>query len=67
MAKEETVRKEKGELVQATIPKAQKEIITDVLIGKLGTNESDVIGKIISMWFYDQEWYRELIKNKIER
>lgn len=67
MTKDESIRKVKGELVQATIPKAQKEIISNVLIGKLGTNESDVIGKIISMWFYDQEWFKESIKNKINR
>lgn len=67
MAKENEQKKEKsGALIQATIPIAQKDIINNILIGRLGTNESDVVGKIISMWFYDQDWFNDMIKNKIK-
>ena len=56
---------ERGALVQATIPREQKDIINNILVGKLGTNESDVVGKIIAMWFYGQDWFKESIKKKI--
>ena len=65
MAKSDDEKKEKSPLVQTTVPREIKDIINDILVGKLGTNESDVVGKIITMWFYEQDWFRETIKKKV--
>jgi len=39
--------------VKGTITKVQRDIIKQ-LIGILGSNEQDVIGKIITLWLYNE-------------
>jgi hypothetical protein len=56
----------KGVLVNATIPKEQHQAIKK-LEGIMGTNENGVVSNIISMWLYSQEWFSEIIKNKVKQ
>ena len=39
--------------IKGTVTENQKEIIRE-LIGILGSNEQDVIGKIITLWLYNE-------------
>ena len=39
--------------VKGTITQAQREVVKK-LIGLLGSNEQDVIGKIITLWLYNE-------------
>jgi RNA-binding protein YhbY len=48
--------------VKGTITKKQKEVIRK-LIGVLGSNEQDVVGKIIVLWLYNEGF----LKNKKEK
>lgn len=54
-----------GVVVHATIPKYQYEAIKK-LEGTLGTSENGVIAHIIGMWLSSQDWFLELIRNKIK-
>jgi hypothetical protein len=56
----------KGVLVNATIPQEQYNAIRK-LEGIMGTNENGVISNIINMWLYSQDWFLELIKNRIKQ
>ena len=59
-------KSESGELVHATIPKEQNEMI-EKLIGTLGVAKNDVVGSIINSWFERQDWYQEIIKQKVKK
>ncbi len=55
--------KTKSATVKGTIPLNQKEIIKR-LIGIVGNNEQDVVGKIITLWLYNEGY---LSQNKMRR
>lgn len=40
-------------VVKGTVTKNQQNAITD-LVGILGSNEQDVVGKIITLWLYNE-------------
>lgn len=44
-------------VVRGTITVKQKKIIQD-LVGVLGSNEQDVIGKIITLWLYNEGYLK---------
>ncbi len=46
--------------VKGTITKEQRELIRK-LIGKIGSNEQDVVGKILTLWLYN-EGFLKIIK-----
>ena len=50
--------------VKGTITKEQKEVLQR-LIGLLGSNEQDVVGKIITLWLYNEGFLKQL--NKTDR
>lgn len=54
-----------GVNVGATIPQEQYEAIKK-LEGTLGTSEKGVIANIISMWLYSQDWFLEIVNEKIK-
>ena len=56
----------KGVLVNATIPSEQYQALKK-LEGIMGTNENGVVSNIINMWLYSQDWFLEIIKNKIKQ
>lgn len=70
MAKERLFGKakegKKGFVVSATLPKEQYEAVRR-LEGSLGTGYNGVVANIISMWLYSQDWFLEIIKNKIKQ
>lgn len=49
-------------VVKGTITTAQKEVLQK-LIGILGSNEQDVVGKVVTLWLYN-EGYLNLEKKK---
>jgi hypothetical protein len=55
----------KGVLVNATIPLEQYQSLKK-LEGIMGTNENGVVSNIINMWFCSQDWFLEIIKDKIK-
>jgi hypothetical protein len=59
-------KSESGILVHATIPKDQNEAI-EKLVGTLGVSKNDVVGSIINSWLIQQDWYRELIKERVKQ
>ncbi len=56
----------KGILVNATIPQQQYEAIKK-LEGVMGTNENGVVSNIINMWLYSQDWFLDIIKQRINK
>lgn len=54
--------KSKSATVKGTIPLNQKEAIRK-LIGVIGSNEQDVVGKIITLWLYNEGY----LVNKLKR
>ena len=48
--------------VKGTITANQKEAIAS-LVGILGSNEQDVVGKILTLWLYNEGF----LKNKIKK
>ena len=58
--------KSAGEKVSATIPKEQYEMI-EKLDGTLGVGTNGVVSSIINSWFEQQEWYRDMIKEKVKK
>ncbi len=48
--------------VKGTLTKEQKEIIQK-LIGILGSNEQDVVGKILTLWLYNEGYLKKEGKN----
>jgi hypothetical protein len=55
--------KSQSATVKGTIPLNQKKAIQK-LIGVLGSNEQDVVGKIITLWLYNEGYLND--KNKKE-
>ena len=55
--------KNKSATIKGTITVNQKEAIKK-LIGVIGNNEQDVVGKIITLWLYNEGY---LNKNKKEK
>ncbi len=53
--------KSKSATVKGTIPLNQKEAIRK-LIGVIGSNEQDVVGKIITLWLYNEGYLTSKIK-----
>jgi RNA-binding protein YhbY len=52
--------------IKGTVTKDQREIIQK-LIGLLGSNEQDVIGKILTLWLYNEGFLKKTrSSNKIE-
>jgi hypothetical protein len=45
--------KVKSQIVKGTITESQKKAIKK-LIGVIGSNEQDVVGKIITLWLYNE-------------
>lgn len=45
-------------VVRGTITVKQKKIIQD-LVGLLGSNEQDVVGKIITLWLYNEGYLKK--------
>jgi hypothetical protein len=50
--------KTKSATVKGTIPLNQKEIIKK-LIGIVGNNEQDVVGKILTLWLYNEGYLNQ--------
>jgi RNA-binding protein YhbY len=50
-------------VIKGTITKNQKEIIRR-LIGIVGSNEQDVIGKIIVLWLYNEGYLKKLSQDR---
>ncbi len=53
--------KSKSATVKGTITTNQKEAIKK-LIGIIGSNEQDVVGKIITLWLYNEGYLTNKIK-----
>ena len=54
-------------IVKGTITKDQK-IVLQKLIGILGSNEQDVVGKILTLWLYNEGFLelKKLNTNKVK-
>jgi hypothetical protein len=50
--------KTKSATVKGTIPLNQKEVIKK-LIGIVGNNEQDVVGKILTLWLYNEGYLNQ--------
>jgi len=50
--------KSKSTIVKGTITEIQKEAIKK-LIGIIGNNEQDVVGKIITLWLYNEGFLKD--------
>lgn len=48
----------KSVVVKGTIPENQEKIIKE-LIGIIGTNTQDVVGKIITLWLYNEGYLNQ--------
>lgn len=46
-------------VVKGTITSNQKEAITN-LVGVLGSNEQDVVGKILTLWLYNEGFLKNI-------
>lgn len=55
----------RGMLVNATIPKDQYKAIVK-LEGTMGVSRNEVVGNIINMWLYSQNWFLEIINQKVK-
>ena len=51
-------------IVKGTITKEQREILQK-LIGVIGSNEQDVVGKILTLWLYNEGFLK--IKKQIDK
>ena len=54
----ENKRKVETIIVKGTITINQKKVI-QTLIGPIGSNEQDVIGKIITLWLYNEGYIKK--------
>jgi len=45
--------KAETDIVRGTVTKEQKRVI-ESLIGTIGSNEQDVVGKILTIWLYNE-------------
>ena len=64
------LKKKKAEtiIIKGTITKNQRKILQS-LIGIIGSNEQDVVGKIITLWLYNEGFLKNQklnVKNKNE-
>ena len=50
--------------IPATLTDEQVKMI-DFLIGSIGTNQSDVVSKIVVMWLNQQDYLSEMVKRKL--
>ena len=50
--------KKKSVIVKGTITEAQKKAIKE-LVGIIGSNEQDVVGKIITLWLYNEGFLKD--------
>ncbi len=57
--------KSKSATVKGTIPLNQKEAIRK-LIGVIGSNEQDVVGKIITLWLYNEGYLTNKSKKVVQ-
>ena len=57
-----TKKKTETTIVKGTITLKQKKVI-EKLIGILGSNEQDVVGKIITIWLYNEGYLKKEIEN----
>jgi len=48
-------------IVKGTITKSQREILQQ-FIGIIGSNEQDVVGKILTLWLYNEGYLKTGIK-----
>jgi hypothetical protein len=48
-------------IVKGTITKSQREVLQQ-FIGTIGSNEQDVVGKILTLWLYNEGYLKT--KNK---
>ena len=55
--------KKESIVVKATITHQQAEII-DKMIGVLGSNRQDVVGKILTIWMYNEGHIKSLLEKK---
>lgn len=46
-------------VVKGTITSDQKNVIND-LVGVLGSNEQDVVGKILTLWLYNEGFLKNI-------
>jgi hypothetical protein len=46
-------------VVKGTITSNQKDVIAD-LVGVLGSNEQDVVGKILTLWLYNEGFLKNI-------
>lgn len=51
--KDKQKKKSKTAIIKGTITEKQRKIIQN-FIGTLGSNEQDVVGKIITLWLYNE-------------
>lgn len=59
--------KAKTSVVRGTVTLQQKKVIQE-LIGLLGSNEQDVVSKIITLWIYNEGYLRgKVIKKEGKR
>jgi len=71
MTKKDPIKTEKGLkkpraetiIVKGTITKNQRKILQK-LIGVIGSNEQDVVGKILTLWLYNEGFLNETLKIK---
>ena len=52
-------------VVRGTITATQKKILQS-LVGMLGSNEQDVVGKILTLWMYNEGFLRDSLIKKQE-
>ena len=57
--------KPSGESVSAKIPKEQYNVIKK-LDGVLGVGINGVVGNIIHSWLHQQEWFSDIIRERIK-
>jgi len=50
------------EIVKGTVTKEQKKVIQG-LIGALGSNEQDVVGKILTIWLYTEGHLKHILNS----
>lgn len=52
----------KTEIVRGTVTKEQKKVLKG-LIGALGSNEQDVVGKILTIWLYTEGHLKNILNS----
>jgi len=53
----------KTKRIPATLTEEQVKMI-DFLIGSIGTNQSDVVSKIVVMWLNERDYLSQMVKKK---